>query len=175
MQGSQNSQKNYEKEEQSWRTRIFWFQNLCNKTAVIKTWWPWSKDRQTKWIELRIQKCSHMCVLHAKSLQSCLTMCDPTDCSPPGFSVHGILQARILEWVAISFSKGSSRSRDRSCVSSVSWTGRWILTTRATWEARVFTHLWSTDCQQDAMLQSMGHKQSDTAERLNWTKLKTVQ
>ena len=44
--------------------------------------------------------------------QSCLTLCDPMDCSPPGFSVHGILQARILEWVAISFSRGSSRPRD---------------------------------------------------------------
>src|SRR5574337_719605 len=40
----------------------------------------------------------------AKSLQSCLTLCDPMDCSPPGFSVHGILQARTLEWVAIAFS-----------------------------------------------------------------------
>ena len=37
----------------------------------------------------------------AKSLQSCLTLCDPTDCSPPGFSVNGILQARILEWIAL--------------------------------------------------------------------------
>ena len=41
----------------------------------------------------------------AKSLQSCPTLCDPMDCSPPGFSVHGILQATVLEWVAISFSK----------------------------------------------------------------------
>ena len=40
----------------------------------------------------------------AKSLQSCPTLCDPMDCSPPGPSVHGILQARVLEWVAISFS-----------------------------------------------------------------------
>ena len=40
--------------------------------------------------------------------QSCLTLCDPTDCSPPGSSIHGILQARILEWVAIPFSRGSS-------------------------------------------------------------------
>ena len=44
--------------------------------------------------------------LCAKSLQSCLTFCDPMDCSPPGSSVHGILQARILEWVAIPFSPG---------------------------------------------------------------------
>ena len=40
-----------------------------------------------------------------KSLQSCPTLCDPMDCSLPGFSVHGILQARTLEWVTISFSK----------------------------------------------------------------------
>ena len=44
--------------------------------------------------------------------QSCLTLCDPVDCSPPGSSVHGILQARILEWVAISFSRGSFQPRD---------------------------------------------------------------
>ena len=43
-----------------------------------------------------------------KFTQSCLTFCDPVDCSPPDSSVHGILQARILEWVAISFSRGSS-------------------------------------------------------------------
>ena len=43
-------------------------------------------------------------VAAAKSLQSCPTLCDPMDCSLPGFSIHGILQARTLEWVAISFS-----------------------------------------------------------------------
>ena len=45
-------------------------------------------------------------------VQSGLTLCDPVDCSPPGSSVHGVLQARILEWVAISFSGGASRPRD---------------------------------------------------------------
>ena len=44
----------------------------------------------------------------AKSLKSCPTLCDPMDCSLPGFSVHGILQARTLEWVAISSSRRSS-------------------------------------------------------------------
>ena len=47
----------------------------------------------------------HVCVLVA---QSCLTLCDPMDHSPPGSSVHGILQARILEWVTIPFSRASS-------------------------------------------------------------------
>ena len=52
--------------------------------------------------------------------QLCPTLCDPMDCSPPGSSVHGILQARILEWVAISFSRGSSPPRDQTQVSCVS-------------------------------------------------------
>ena len=49
--------------------------------------------------------------------QSCPTLCDPVDCSPPGSSVHGILQAGILEWVAIPFSRGSSWPRDWTQVS----------------------------------------------------------
>ena len=49
--------------------------------------------------------------------QSCPTLCDPVECSPPGSSVHGILQARILEWVAIPFSRKSARPRDWNCVS----------------------------------------------------------
>ena len=51
--------------------------------------------------------------------QSCPTLCDPMDCSLPGFSVHGILQARMLEWVTISFSRGSSWSRDWTQVSRI--------------------------------------------------------
>ena len=56
---------------------------------------------------LHILKCSVV-------TQSCPTLCDPMDCSPPGSSVHGILQARILEWVAISSFRGCSRPRDRT-------------------------------------------------------------
>ena len=55
--------------------------------------------------------------MHAKSFQSCPTLCDPKDCSPPGSSVHGILQARILEWVALPSSRESSRPRDWTCIS----------------------------------------------------------
>ena len=51
--------------------------------------------------------------------QSCPTLFDPIDCSSPGSSVHRILQARILEWVAISFSMGSSQPRDRTGVSRI--------------------------------------------------------
>ena len=51
--------------------------------------------------------------------QSCPTLCDPMDCSLPGSSIHGIFQARVLEWVAISFSRGSSRPKDRTRVSRI--------------------------------------------------------
>ena len=49
--------------------------------------------------------------------QSCPTLCDPIDCSPPGPSVPGVSQAKILEWIAISFCRGSSRPRDRTHIS----------------------------------------------------------
>ena len=61
----------------------------------------------------RLSQTLNVCI-RAKSLQLCLTLCDPMDCSQPGSSVHGILQARILEWVAISSSRGSSQHRDES-------------------------------------------------------------
>ena len=64
---------------------------------------------------------------------SCPILCDPLDCSPPGSSVHGILQARILEWVAISFYRGSSRPRDSVWVSCIA---RRFFTAWATREAQ---------------------------------------
>ena len=60
-----------------------------------------------------------LCV-YAQSLQSCLTLRDPTDCSSPGFSVHGTFQARILEWVATPSSRGPSWPRDWTHISCVS-------------------------------------------------------
>ena len=67
-----------------------------------------------------------MCVC-AKSLQACPTLCDTIDGSPPGTSVHWLLQARILEWVAMPSSRGSSWPRDRTCISYVSCVGRQVL------------------------------------------------
>ena len=78
--------------------------------------------------------------VYAQSLQSCLTLCDPMDCSPPGFSVRGIPQARILEWVAIPSSRGYYRPRDRTQVSCIScmqvdslplshWGSPWLILT----------------------------------------------
>ena len=71
------------------------------------------------------------CEMKWKSLaQSYLILCNPTDCSPPGSSVHGILQARILAWVAIPFSRGSSQPRDWTQVSCIAGRFFTIWTTR---------------------------------------------
>ena len=86
----------------------------------------------------------YVCVhLSAKSLQSCLTLCDPMDYSLPGSSVHGILQARILEWVTISFSRGSCWPRDWTHVSYISCIADRFLTFWAAREAH--THIHTTE------------------------------
>ena len=105
-------------------------QLLCSPWTVLMN----TKPLRADWWEFRIYphaKSSDMCV--CLPTQSCPILCDPMDCSPPGSSVHGIFQARILEWVAISSSRGSSRPRDQTHVSCVSCIGRWVLYHWATW------------------------------------------
>ena len=81
-------------------------------------------------VELKAGSQRHICTLlfiaglftitkrkkESEVAQSCLTLCDPMDCSLQGSSLHGILRARVLEWVAISFSRGSPQLRDRNQV-----------------------------------------------------------
>ena len=93
----------------SWRQRS----GLVNRRVILR-------------ISPRHGSKSMSCVL-AKSLQLCPTLCSPLGCSPPGFSVHGILQARIPEWVAMPTSRGSSPSRDRTRISYVSCAGRRVV------------------------------------------------
>ena len=88
-----------------------WNEVMClDKYTITYTWvhthflMPFVRVLWMKWSEVA---------------QSCPTLCDPTDCSLPGSSVHGIFQARVLEWVAISFSRGSSWPRDRTWVSCI--------------------------------------------------------
>ena len=73
--------------------------------------------------------------MHAKSLQPCLTQYDPMDCSPPGSSVHGILQARILEWSAMPSSRGSSWPSFETVSLMSPELARGFFTTSTTWEA----------------------------------------
>ena len=76
--------------------------------------------------------------MHAKPLQSCLTLYNPTDCNPPGSSVHGILQARIPEWVAKPSSTGSSWPRVQLSVSLAPALASGFFST--TWEAHMCTY-----------------------------------
>ena len=67
-------------------------------------------------------------------LQLCPALCNPKDCSPPGSSVHGIPQARLLEWVAIPLSRGSSQPRDRTTSLMSPALAEGFFTTSTTWE-----------------------------------------
>ena len=72
--------------------------------------------------------CSYVIlVCCVKSLHSCLTPCDPMNCSPPGSCVHGIFQARILEWAAMPSSRGSPQPRDQTRNTHISCIGKCIL------------------------------------------------
>ena len=72
--------------------------------------------------------------MHTKSLQWCLTLCNPMDCSLSGSSVHGILQASILEWVAMPSSRGSFRPRDQILISMSPALAGGFFTISATWD-----------------------------------------
>ena len=89
-----------------------------------------SKYKSDKWLVSKISKNIYVCVCLCLCVllgQSCLILGNPMDCGPSGSSVHGILQARILEWIALSYSRGSSQPRDWTCVSCGFCIGRWIL------------------------------------------------
>ena len=74
----------------------------------------------TSWVTREVHDFpSHTLLYWNEVARSCPTLCDPLDCSLPGSSIHGIFQVRVLEWVAISFSRGPSRPRDRTQVSHI--------------------------------------------------------
>ena len=119
-----------------WRLIIMHFSSLCRETgrASLKL------DAPKQCEFLLFSNCLHLswhlvCVSVA---QLCLTLCESMACSLPDSSVHGVLQARILEWVAISSSRGSSLPRDWSQVSCTA--GRFF-TVWATSEAQLLTYI----------------------------------
>ena len=93
----------------------------CYPSGAVKLFWHWLHEKE---VEV------------SKVAQSCPTLCDPKDCCLPGSSVHGIFQARVLEWVAIPFSRGSSWPRDWTYISYISALAGKFFTTSATWEAQ---------------------------------------
>ena len=97
---------------------------------------PFKERHQSRWIKVNLNNLhSNWMLLSQGSVCAFSAMSDsfwPMDCSPPGSSVHGISQARILEWIAVSFSRGSSGPRDQTQASCI---GKWSLYHWATWEA----------------------------------------
>ena len=97
--------------EVKWSHSVFSFLNRNFLTIELKLQhsliWLWT------YVQVFITFISEV----SEVAQSCPTLCDPMDCSPPGSSIQGILQARILELVVISFSRGSSQCRDQTLVS----------------------------------------------------------
>ena len=99
---------------------------FIKKTRNTKRWLGWGPKGTPEHCFRNENCCSHYgnqygssCCCCCWGAQSCPTLCDPIDGSPPGSPVPGILQARVLEWIAISFSKGSSRPRNRTRVSRI--------------------------------------------------------
>ena len=102
---------------------------VCTEIDLKQLWW-----REWKWQKPRPNSRWQGFISECEVARSCQTLCDPTDCSLPGSSIHGIFQARVLEWVAIAFSKGSSWPRDRIQVSCIAGKRFTIWATReATW------------------------------------------
>ena len=93
-----------------------------------------------------------------------LTLCDPMDCGPPGSSVHGILQARTLEWVAMSSSRGSSQPRDWTQVSHI--TGRFF-TTWATVSDKTSVNLLSKFLKIEGWYREGGRSRVQDGEHVN--------
>ena len=112
-----------------WTVHIPQLRNTWPKTqSMIQTWHSVSKYGMTGFHHnLFSLLFLYAVAAAAKSLQLCPTLCDPMDYSPPGSSVHGILQARLLEWVAMPSSRRSSQPRDWTQGSQVSCIDRWVL------------------------------------------------
>ena len=102
----------------------------CLHCWDLSSYWANEKEKgeeRIKEIYRFIYNFSPQLLMHAKLLQAYATLRDPMDCSPPDSSVHGILQARILEWVPMPSSRRSAWPRGRSHVFCISWIGRRVL------------------------------------------------
>ena len=108
------------KKVEGWRTDAF--ELWCWRRLLWASWTArWSNQAILKEINPRYSLEGLMLKLRwSEVTESCPTLCDPMDCSPPGSSIRGIFQARILEWVAISFSRRSSQPRNQTRVSCIS-------------------------------------------------------
>ena len=135
---------------------VFLFKTQILLLVILESKWPQETRKSKQSVQTAMETLklvllvSSFCKmrLHVLSCSITSNSLQPMDCSPLGSSVHGISQARILEWVAISSSRGSSPPRDRTRIFCVSWIGGQILSHWATREAQdgvtdlIFEYIW---------------------------------
>ena len=117
--------------------------HLCPVLLLVLTCFPGGCPKPFFFCQNSCLQCFYWVpCMHAKTVPSCPTLCDPVDCSPPGSPVHGVLQARMLEWVALPPSRGLPNPEiEPMSLTSPALTSVFF-TTSATWE----TLLWGYDC-----------------------------
>ena len=148
-----------------------WYYLLLFKENDVKTF------SLEKWKKVKAKSLSHV------------QLCDPMDYSPPGSSIHGVLQARILEWAAISFSRGSSWPRDWTQVFPIASRrfNLWATRVSQVWETWVWSLGWEDPLEIEqlhtlvfwprelhGLYSPWGHKESDRTEQLSLTQLVLV-
>ena len=124
---SRGSSRHRDQTQASWQGRRHW--NSSGKVSPNKDYAVtlfFSPHKPTVWF---FHDTDPMCTSFKVSVcvLSCPTLCDPVDCTLPGFSVHGIFQARTLVWVAIPFSRGASWPRNWTRISCISGISKWVL------------------------------------------------
>ena len=138
---------------QAWKLHL-WFKMLCHESMSLLILGEIKSSIFLHWNELS-EFCNVTHPYHPliSSIHACVCshfshiwLCNPMDCSPPVSSVYEISQARILEWVAISSSRRSSRPRDWTHISYSSCIGRQILYHWATWEAPYIPYIFGSNC-----------------------------
>ena len=140
--------------------------SLNNVTSSLCTWMIeihllWLNSNLLFILQMELVFISiYVVYIYTKKLQSCLTLCDPMDYSPPGSSVHGILQARTLEWVAMPSSRGSSQPRDQN---QISCTAGGFFTVWGTREAHSYLlnmlkFYFHTDYSSSTSMNTLGHR-----------------
>ena len=132
----------------------------------IHRWGNWGSEWQVWWkiphaeafnVGLACSRRS-VCIKSFKvKVKSCSTLCDSMDCSPPGSSIHGIFQARVLEWAAISFSRGSSQTRDWAQASCTAGFTVWA-TREALKSFNPHDHLWNGLNYSHVRMSTLRHK-----------------
>ena len=120
----------------AWQLTLVFLPGESHGWRSLVDYSPWGhKELDMTEVTTYAHPCMNTSGVESESVvaQSCPTLCDPMDCIPPGSSIHGIFQARVLEWVAISFSRRSSQPRDQTWVYRIVGRRFTIWATREVW------------------------------------------